>query len=329
MRAAFYDRTGPASEVLQIGEVPTPSAGPGEVRVRVQWSGVNPSDVKSRRGRRTTNPAAAARIIPHSDGSGVIEQVGDGVPRSRLGERVWTWNAGWRRTSGTAAEYVVLPAAQAVRLPDGTGLEAGACLGIPALTACHAVGVDDGVAGKRVLIPGGAGAVGHYAIQFARHGGAAQVLATVSSPEKAAIAMAAGADVVINYKTEDVAARVLEATAGHGADRIVEVDTSANIGIDLQALADDGIIIVYGSGSDEIPVPFFPALLKNARMRFFAVYTLTSAARARAHATLARLLEDGALVHNIGARLKLGQIVEAHEWVEQGRVIGNVVVEIA
>lgn len=329
MRAAFYDKTGPANEVLQVGEVPTPVAGPGEVRVKVQWSGVNPSDVKSRRGRRTSNPVGAARMIPHSDGSGVIDAVGDGVPTSRIGERVWTWNGAWRRMAGTAAQYIVLPAAQAVRLPEGVSMEAGACFGIPALTACHAVIVDGGVAGTRVLVAGGAGAVGHYAIQFAKLGGAKQVITTVSGPDKAAAAKAAGADVVINYKTENVAERVMAETGGHGVDRIIEVDTPANIGTDLNVLADDGLIVVYGSGADDVPVPFFPAILKNLRMRFFAVYTLTAEARERAEGTLLGLLERGALMHNVAARVPLERIVEAHEMVEQGKVIGNVVVQVA
>lgn len=329
MRAAFYDRTGPAKEVLQLGEVAAPAAGPGEVRVKLEWSGVNPSDVKSRAGRRTTNPPAPARIIPHSDGAGIIDDVGEGVPKARLGERVWTWNAGWRRTSGTAAEYVVLPAPQAVPLPEHVDTAAGACLGIPALTACHAAGVDGGVAGKRVLVTGGAGAVGHYAIQFARHGGAAQIISTVSGSEKASIATSAGADVVINYKSEDVVARVMDASAGRGVDRIIDVDFAANVRADLQWLADDGVIIVYGSGAEDIAVPFFPAILKNTRLRFFAVYTLTPDARARANATLMTLLQKNALVHNIAARLKLQDIAQAHELVEQGRVIGNVVLEIS
>lgn len=329
MRAAYYDRTGPANEVLQVADVPTPTPGAGEVRVKVHWSGVNPSDVKSRRGRRTTNPAAATRMIPHSDGAGVIDQVGEGVPAARVGERVWTWNAAWRRTSGTCADYVVLPSEQAVVLPRGVPMEVGACLGIPALTACHAVHVDAGVAGKRVLIPGGAGAVGHYAIQFAKLGGAKQILSTVSSPEKAAAAREAGADVTINYKSEDVAARVMAETGGRGVDRIIEVDTSANIGIDLNVLADDGLIVVYGSGADDIPVPFFAALLKNTRMRFFAVYTLTAMARERAQSRLQALLEKNILVHTIAARIPMQRVVEAHELVEQGRVIGNVVVQVA
>jgi NADPH2:quinone reductase len=328
MRAAFYDKTGPANEVLQLGELPTPSPAAGEVRVKVQWSGVNPSDVKSRRGRRTSNPVGAVRQVPHSDASGIIDAVGEGVPKSRVGEKVWTWNGAWRRTNGTCSEFVVLPSAQAVKMHEGVPMEAGACFGIPALTACHAVITDDGVAGRRVLVAGGAGAVGHYAIQFAKLTGAAQVITTVSGPDKAAAAKAAGADVVINYKTENVAERVMAETGGHGVDRIIEVDTPANIVTDLNVLADDGIIIVYGSGAEDIPVPFFPAILKNTRMRFFAVYTLTAAARARAEGTLQGLLSRGALAHQIAARIPLDRIVEAHELVEQGKVIGNVVVQV-
>ena len=179
MLAAFYTRTGPAREVLNVGEIETPEAGPGEVRVRLATSGVNPSDVKTRGGVRSRD-LPFPRIVPHSDGAGVIDQVGDGVPPGRLGERVWVWNAAWGRPCGTAAQFVVLPAQQAVPLPANTGFEAGACLGIPALTAYHAVHCNGGVAGKTVLVAGGAGAVGHYAIQFAKIAGARLVITTVS-----------------------------------------------------------------------------------------------------------------------------------------------------
>src|SRR5690349_5462991 len=185
MQAAFYERPGPASDVLYIGEIPTAVPGPGEVRVKVAWSGVNPSDVKARAGRSKTLPFPL--IIPHSDGAGVIDQVGPDVPASRLNERVWVWNAAWMRPFGTAAQYVVLPSEQAVLLPENTDLVVGASLGIPALTAYQAVNVDGGVADKSVLVAGGAGAVGHYAIQFARIKGARQIIATVSGPEKAVL----------------------------------------------------------------------------------------------------------------------------------------------
>lgn len=192
MKAAFYERVGPAAEVLQVGELPRPEPAPGEVRVRVQWSGVNPSDVKSRMGLRSGMPFP--RVIPHSDGMGIIDAVGEGVSAHRVGERVWLWNAAWGRPHGTACEWVCLASAQAVPLPDAVSDEAGACLGIPALTALHSVLMDGGVAGKTVLIAGGAGAVGHYAVQMASQLGAARVLTTVSTPEKEALARAAGAD---------------------------------------------------------------------------------------------------------------------------------------
>ena len=215
MQAAFYERTGPASEVLHLAELPTPVPGPGEVRVKVSWSGVNPSDVKSRAGSRSkTLPFPL--IVPHSDGAGVIDQVGLDVPSTRIGERVWVWNAAWMRPFGTAAQYVVLPSNQAVPLPQNVDLAVGACLGIPALTAYHAVTVDGGVAEKNILVAGGAGAVGHYAIQLAKLKGAKQVIATVSGPEKAALAREAGADVVLNYKTDDLLSAIQDAHSGAG-----------------------------------------------------------------------------------------------------------------
>jgi NADPH:quinone reductase len=328
MRAALYVRTGPPHEVLQIVELPTPHPVPGEVRVRLSWSGVNPSDVKSRAGARTrTLPFPS--IIPHSDGSGVIDEVGAGVPPARIGERVWIWNAAWGRPFGTAAEYMVLPADQAVPLPDAVELAVGACLGIPALTAHYAVSVDGGVAGKSVLVAGGAGAVGHYAIQIARRLGARQILSTVSGTQKAALAEAAGADIALNYKIEDVDARVREATAGQGVDRIIEVDFGTNMELDLKLLKRDGDIVVYGSNASEVTVPFVPMILKNVRLRFFIVYNLSRDDRRNALVSLTSMLATSSLIHNIAARLPLEKIADAHELVEQGRSVGNVVLEIS
>jgi NADPH:quinone reductase len=327
MRAAVYDHTGPAAAVLSIAELPTPTPGPLEVRVKLAWSGVNPSDVKTRSGVRSKT-LPFPRIVPHSDGAGVIDQVGEGVDRARIGERVWLWNAAWQRPYGTAAECVVLPAPQAVRLPDGIDLAAGACLGIPALTAYHAVTVDGGVRGKSVLIAGGAGAVGHYAVQFARLQGARQIMASVSNGEKAALARAAGADLVVNYRNEDLVNRCLEATAGVGLDRIIEVDFAANVAADFAAVRAEGDIVVYGSGAAEVAVPFVPAIMKNVRLRFFIVYNLSPEDRMRAVRDLSHYLDTNSLVHLIGARLPLARIAEAHELVEQGRVTGNVVLEI-
>ncbi|WP_137176627.1 NADPH:quinone reductase [Roseomonas sp. AR75] len=322
MRAAWYERNGPAREVLVVGEMPTPSPGPGEVLVRLATSGVNPSDWKTRAGSR---PMVAPRVIPHSDGAGTIEAVGEGVDRARIGERVWIWNGQWKRPFGTAAEYIALPAAQAVRLPDNTGFEAGACLGIPALTAWRAVQTDGGVAGQSVLVAGGAGAVGHYAIQMAKLLGAAQVIATVSSAGKAAHVRAAGADLVVNYREEDVAARVAEATGGRGVDRVVEVDLAANAALLPQVVAKDGLCVCYGSGKPEMALAFGPMIMSGAAIRFFIVYELSVAAREQGLAQLGFWLEGGQLAHAVGATLPLDRIAEAHEMVERGAVMGNVV----
>lgn len=327
MQAAFYERTGPASDVLCMDEMPNPIPGPGEVRVRVAWSGVNPSDVKARAGARTKS-LPFPRIIPHSDGAGVIDQVGPNVPFGRIGERVWIWNAAWMRPFGTAAQYVVLPAEQAVLLPENTELAAGACLGIPAMTAYHAVMVDGGVVGKNILVAGGAGAVGHYAIQLAKVKGARQVIATISGPEKAALAREAGADIVLNYKTDDLSSAIHEATDGLGIDRIVEVDLAANINLDISLLRPDGEVIVYGSGNSEIGVPFSPAIRRGVHLYFFIVYSLNPDVRQSAITDLSMLLTENRLNHNIAARLPLAQIAEAHDLVEQGRVSGNVILEV-
>lgn len=327
MRAAFYERTGPAHEVLCIDDVPTPVPGPGEVRVKVIWSGVNPSDVKSRAGLRTKS-LPFPRIIPHSDGAGVIDQVGPNVPSTRIGERVWIWNAAWMRPFGTAAQYVVLPAEQAVLLPQNIDLAAGACLGIPALTAYQAITVDGGVAGKNVLVAGGAGAVGHYAIQLAKIKGAKQIIATVSGPEKAVLARDAGADIVLNYKTDDLLSAIKDATGSQGVDRIIEVDFAANINTDLAILRTNGEVIVYGSGASEISVPFSPAIRKGIHMYFFIVYNLDPVVRGRAIKDLSTLLEGNQLTHNIALRLPLAKIADAHDWVEHGQGSGNVILEV-
>lgn len=327
MLAASYQRVGPARDVLSVGEVETPRPGPGEVRVRLVTSGVNPSDVKTRGGVRSRE-LPFPRIIPHSDGAGVIDQVGPDVSAQRVGERVWVWNAAWGRADGTAAQFVVLPSEQAVVAPPNVPFDVGACLGIPALTAFHAIHANGGVAGRTVLVAGGAGAVGHYAVQFAKLGGARSVIATVSSDLKADLARSAGADVTINYRTEDVGQRCQELTRGVGVDRIIELDLAANLKADLAALRQDGEITVYGSGTAEIPVPFFASALKNTRYQFFIVYKLSPADRATAVSGVTDLLQRGKLQHNIAARLPLAHIAEAHELVESGRAVGNVVIEI-
>jgi NADPH2:quinone reductase len=327
MRAAYYEQVGPAREVLRLAELPDPEPAGGEVRVRIRWSGVNPSDVKTRGGVRSRE-LPFARIVPHSDGMGLIDRVGPGVDTRRVGERVWLWNAAWGRPFGTAAQFTCLPERMAVPLPDGVDEAAGACLGIPALTALHAVLMDGGVAGKTVLVAGGAGAVGHYALQFASRFGAARLITTVSSEAKAALARQAGADVIVNYRTDAVAERVRDATGGAGVDRVIEMDLAANGALDLELLRPGGECVAYGSGPKPLELPFLPLIAKNLQLKFFMVYHLSDADRARGQATLQRMLARGELVHNIAERLPLERIAEAHELVEQGRALGNVVLAI-
>src|SRR5258708_3622356 len=324
MRAAYYEKNGAAAEVLHLGEIETPRPGPDEVRVKLKTSGVNPSDVKTRAG--TARKIAFPRVIPQSDGAGVIDMVGAGVASSRVGERVWTWNGAWKRPFGTAAEYIVLPQAQAVRLPDAVSFEAGACLGIPALTAWHAIDIAGTKNGMTLLIAGGAGAVSHYAIQFAKARGAI-VLTTVSSPEKANIAREAGADTTIDYKTENVGERVMALTKG-GVDAVIELDLTANAALLPGVLRPYGTAVVYGTGP-QVQIPGTFCLVNNITVKFMLVYELTADARTQAIEDITRMMEAGRLTHNVAATFPLADIVKAHETVEQGKAIGNVVMEIA
>jgi NADPH2:quinone reductase len=323
MRAAWYDRQGDPDDVLQVGDVDKPTPAAGEVLVRVYASGVNPSDTYGRRG--TQAPMAFPRIIPHQDGSGVIEAVGDGVPPERVGERVWVYEATWNRPGGTAAEYTTVPAQRAVRLPDNVDFDAGACLGIPALTAHRAVFADGPVTGQTVLVTGGAGAVGSAAIQLATWGGAS-VISTVSSAEKGQVATESGADHVLNYKTQDIVAEVKRLTGGAGVARIVDVDFGGNLPISLQIASLSGVIASYATrGNTEPTVPFRALMQKNLLVHAILVYTMPESAKAVGAAEVTRALEEGALRPVIGARLPLERIAEAHAAVEQGRIIGNVV----
>ena len=325
MRAAYYETNGPARAVLRLGEIETPQPGAGEVRVKLVASGVNPSDVKSREGR--TRKIAFPRVIPHSDGAGIIDRVGEGVPASRIGERVWTWNAQWKRAFGTCAEYVALPSALAVPLPAAVGFEAGACLGIPAMTACHAVATAEAWAGSTLLISGGAGAVAHYAIQFAKARGAV-VIATVSSEAKASLARAAGADHVIDYKREDVGAAVMDLTDHSGVDAVIELDFAANAKLLPAVLRPGGTVVVYGTGAAEVSIPAQWLLVNAIAVRFIFVYELDRAERDAAVATITHMLADHRLLHNVALTLPLDDAVAAHEAVESGKAMGNIVIAI-
>ena len=328
MRAISYSRFGPAAVVLSEVDVPTPKPADGCVLVRLTFSGVNPSDAKARAGARpgVTKPAFD-QIIPHSDGAGVIEAVGDGVDAARIGERVWIWNGQWQRPFGTAAEYISLPADQAIPLPDNVSLEVGATLGIPGLTAAQTVFGGGDVAGKTLLISGGAGAVGHNAVQLAKSGGA-RVIATSSAAGFERV-RAAGADHVFDYADPDLAAKIIEAAGGEVIDRAVEVEFGANVELLSQVMAPNGTIAAYGSFIEMTPqLPFGLYLFKALKVDITLVYILPKPARDAAIKRLHAALVDGALVPTIHETLKLSDCARAHDAVMTPGRTGAVLLDI-
>lgn len=326
MQAAYYTQQGPAPEVFTIGEQPTPLPGPGEVRVRLSWSGVNPSDWKTRKGG-SGRKLMAPLIIPHSDGAGVIDAIGDGVSASRLNERVWIWNGQWKRPFGTAAQWIALPSAQAIKLPDGVDEEAGACLGIPAFTAMHAVRLAAPHPGTTVLVAGGAGSVGHYAIQMAKARGAT-VIASASSPAKIQHALAAGADHVFDYRATDFVERVRAATGGAGVDAIIEVNLTANAAPYPGFLKAHGQVVIYGITGAEATLPVLWLMQNSIALKFFMIYDIPPADRHAAMAEMDALLRTQRLRHTVAQRLPLSRIAEAHDIVERGEVMGHVLLDI-
>ncbi|MEM8840199.1 MAG: NADPH:quinone reductase [Pseudomonadota bacterium] len=328
MFAAYYRETGEAAHVLETGAMPVPVPAAGEVLVRLCCSGVNPSDVKKRAGKMPA-PVAFGRIVPHSDGAGLIEAVGAGVDPARIGSRVWLWNAQWRRAMGTAAPYCALPSAQAVPMAQNVGFEAGACLGIPAQTAWSAVMDGHPAPGRRVLVHGGAGAVGALAIAIAAEAGAS-VIATTSSPEKAAIARGSGASHVLDYRKTDVVQAVNDLTAGAGVDHIVDVDLGANHGVNGAILAEGGSIAAYSAPSAPVfPLDYYAFAARAARLRFVQVYLLDDTERQRAVSAVSALAARGVIAPVIARRYPLDQIVEAHLAQERGGLIGNIILDIA
>jgi NADPH2:quinone reductase len=322
MKAAVYDRNGAAAEVLRVAHIDTPEPGPGEVRVRMQLSGVNPTDWKSRSGA-TARPIDGFQV-PHHDGAGVIDAVGDDVPASRIGERVWTWMAAAGQCYGTAAQWSVVPSRQAVALPDGASEELGACLGVPAMTAHRCLFADGPVAGKNVLVAGGAGAVGHFAIELAKFSGA-RVVTTVSGPEKAELARKAGADLVVNYRDPD-AADQLRAFALQ-MDRIVELALGANLELDLAVSGPQTHIVDYAAEPSDPVLPVRRCMSANVTIRFILLYGIPADAADQAAADITRAVAAGALTELPVTRFSLDDVVAAHEAVEAGAV-GKVVIEI-
>ncbi len=328
MRAAWYQQQGPAAEVLVIGDMPDPEPGVGEVRIRVAASGINHGDVKKRQDAFGVG-MPYPRVIPHSDGAGIIDKIGKGVPEARVGERVWCYGAQSYRPFGTAAEYVVVPAAQAIPLPTEVSFEQGACLGIPGVTAHRAVYAAGPVEGRTVLVQGGGGAVGQCAVALARHGGA-EVIATVRSERDEAVAQRAGAqEVVRTYGLS--ASEVVEhirRLAPDGVSHVIEVAFHANIKIDEELLALGGSIATYATGDPSPSIPFWPLVFKNISVFFlgsddFPVEAKTAAARG-----LNEALEAGWPGFEIGKSFTLQSIAAAHEAVEGRQETGRVIVKV-
>jgi len=325
MKAAFYERQGPAHEVLCVAEVPDPQPGPGEVRVRVHASGLNPTDLKARTGFSAAMPFP--RVIPHQDGAGVIDAVGDPKEAGRVGQRVWIYEAQYGRPTGTAADYVVVPSAQAVPLPDNVTFEVGASLGIPALTAHRCLFADGDIRGRNVLVQGGAGVVGTAAILLAKWAGA-WVAATVMNEEQAAVARAAGADLVLDRLNDDVAAAVNARTGNAGVDRIVDVNVKANLDIDIACLAPGGVISSYAMAhaADALTVPLLSAMVHGCVLRFVFIYSVPVAAKIEAIRDINACLASGNYAPHIGMRVPLGKIADAHLALESASVVGKVLV---
>jgi NADPH2:quinone reductase len=338
MRAVVYSETGDPS-VLRLLDTPTPEPGPGEVRVRIHRSGVNPTDWKSRRGSQPGEPVDPPQT-PHHDGSGVVDAVGRGVETALVGLRVWVWEAAHQGPHGTSADYAIVPERQVVTLPDVADFDLGASLGIPFITAHRCLTVNEtgpqrlgpgALQGRHVLVAGGAGAVGNAAIQLARWSDAT-VITTVSSPVKAQLASLAGADHVIDYRTQDVVAEVRKITP-HGVDMVVEVSAAQNAGIDAAVIAHHGSVAMYAdNGGAEITLPIRPLMVPNARWQFVLVYTAPTAAKERAVADIGDAVLDGAV--RAGAdrgvplhHFPLEQTAAAHAAVEDGTV-GKVLVDV-
>ena len=325
MKAIWYDRTGPAREVLQYGDLPTPTPGQGQALIRIKASGVNPSDVGMRGGPA---PMAYPRITPNSDGAGIVEAVGPGVSSSWVGKRVWFYN-GQRngRAFGSAAEYIELDTDLLSVLPDSVSFAEGATLGIPCMTAHRALFLAGPVQGRTVLVTGGAGAVGHYAVQLAVWAGAT-VIATVSSEEKAERARAGGAHHVIDYRREDVAARVRELTDGQGVHHVVEVDFGGNIASTLASIAMNGSLAYYATKG--APTPVVPAgAAMGLNLMIHGVYLPVSPheARKRAQQDITRWIGTGERILSVAGRFPLADCAGAHELVEAGGKVGTAVVE--
>ena len=324
MKAVWYEKFGNADEVLMYGDFVTPEPKHGEVLVKLQASGINPSDTKKRGG---SNPALldSGPVIPHSDGAGIIEAVGPGIPASRVGEHVWIYNAQYDRQHGTAAEYVTLNSSQAVWMPESTGFEVGACLGIPAMTAHRCVTVNSPVDGRTILVTGGAGRVGHYAVQWAKHLGAT-VIATAGSEDSRKECTTAGADLVTGHPGKEANEAIKDFTNGKGVDTIIEGEFGGNLASILDVLKTNGSIVTYASGADPTPeIPFYRMMYLDITLSLVLVYVMPTQAKLKAAQDISEYLKQGKLLHRIVHTLPLSEIAEGHRLIEQGGFHGCVV----
>jgi len=327
MKAAWFEKFGAAREVLVIGEKPQPVAGPGEVLVRLRRSGVNPSDVKKRAG---SNPALLddGYVIPNSDGAGVIEAVGEGVDARRVGEKVWVYQAQFGRRFGTAAQYVALDASRAVNLPIEAGFDVGACAGIPIMTAHRCVHADGAIAGQTVLVTGGAGRVGYYAVQWARMAGA-RVIASASNARDEAVCREAGAQQVVNHREPGFGEQVKSLNGGRPVDRVIDVEFGANLPEVLDCIRTGGVIATYSSTQVKEPtLPFLRMMYLDLTLHFVIVYSMPEPAKKHAIADITQAFRHGMLQHRIAERVPLSGIAHANELVERGGSIGCVVLDV-
>ena len=327
MRAAWFDHFGSAKNVLTVGEIDTPVAASGEVLVRLSTSGINPSDVKKRAG---SFPGLLddGFVIPNSDGAGIVEAVGDGVDANRIGERVWVYQAQYARRFGTAAEYVAIDSRRAPKLPDPISFAVGACLGIPVMTAHRAVFADGPVAGQTLLVTGGAGRVGHYAIQWASQAGAT-VIATASNAADTAACEEAGAKQVVNHRSDHLVADILSASGGSLIDRVVDVEFGANLSMSVEVLKIGGVIATYSSTQVPEPkLPFFTMMYKDLTLRTIIVYAMPEEAKSQAIQDIDEALTAGTLQHRIAETLPLDEVARGNEVIEQGSIRGAVVLTI-
>ena len=327
MQAVWYNKFGSAENVLEVGEYQTPEPAQGEVKVRIHASGVNPSDTKKRLG---ANPALLNNgpVIPNSDGSGEIVALGEGVNNRNIGERVWIYNAQFGRQEGTSAQFVCIPSNQAVWMPDNASYETGAMMGIPAMTAHRCVCADGSVGGQIVLVTGGAGRVGYYAIQWAKYFGAT-VIATGSSSKSVEHCKQAGADFVVGHPSNKTAAEILEFTSGRKVDRIVDGDFGVNLPSVLDVLKTNGVIATYSSMTNMNPViPFVRMMFMDITIRMVLVYAMPGEAKQQAIEDITDMLTGGNFDHRVAATFPLEQSAKAHNEIERGDNYGSVIITI-